>query len=181
MWEEDELPLRSRYDAVGVYVVVQSRRVCVSVSLRPSASRERSSRIPPFKCSDNFSSRCVFRKEFELTECFEEVLPAFDPHPPIRGVWVDHGMVYLDAFPIRLLVPGEILQSLPGACPGQAGHDDIIHACDVPSWNVRHREYCPAPLSTAMQKLNNENGPEWLLQRPEEGGGIACPYMESHM
>ena len=52
MWEEDELPLRSRYGTVGEYVVVQSRRVCVSVSLRPSASRERSSRIPPFKCSD---------------------------------------------------------------------------------------------------------------------------------
>jgi hypothetical protein len=149
VWDEDKLPFRSRYDAVGDHAVVQSLRVWVSVSLRPSARRERSSRIPPFKCSENVSPVLVLWR-YVLTECLQEIFSALYSHPPIGGVWVYHSMIYLDAFPIRLLVPGKILQPLPRACPRQARNDDIIHACNVPSWNVRHLH---ARLSTTMLRL----------------------------
>jgi hypothetical protein len=78
------------------------------------------------------------RWEGELTESLEKVFPAFYPHPSVRRIWVYHGMIYFDAFSIRLLVPGEVFQPLPGACPREASNNDIIHARDVPCWNVRH-------------------------------------------
>lgn len=185
MCEDDELLFRSRNDDVGDHAVVQSRRVCVSVSLRPSARRERSSRMPPFKCSRNIQSWCFFCSERSLTECFEEVLSPLYPHPPIRRVRIYHSMVYLDALSIRLLVPGEILQPLPGAGPGQAGNHDIIHACDVPGWNVRHREALGSSVFAKLIKLKagitftTTWGCGWhgvvLYGEPYVGGAVARP------
>jgi hypothetical protein len=55
--------------------------------------------------------------KFLLTEGFAEILFALDPHPPVRGIWVYHGMIDLDTFAIGLLVSCKVFQSLPRASP----------------------------------------------------------------